>query len=189
MCVMIDLQAANYMHIETLLHVIYHSVAMMIAKKALGEIRQIFNFGNDFAMGEGCLIGNESQILASFIESLPSELQVKIKIEVGQRFHHGEWSSWQYDADAQTLFVELSNLYDAYNMHQQIAIILFHIDISLVNILVLQTCSTRSLSPHQSEGARIEWVDQMDMDLFKDLIDGIDMLKIGNLIFDEETIH
>jgi len=57
--------------------------------------------------------------------------------------------------DAQTLFVELANLYDAYNMHQQIAIIFLLIDIGLVNTLVLQTCCMKSLSPHQNRGAHI----------------------------------
>jgi len=72
------------------------------------------------------LIGDESQILASLMESLPTKLQLKIKIKVAQRFHHGELNPWQYDVDAQTLFEELANLYDLYNMHQQIAIILLY---------------------------------------------------------------
>jgi len=83
----------------------------------------------------------------------------------------------------QTLVVELANLYG----HQQIASILLHIDIGLVNTLILQTCCV--ISHIQSGGARIEWVEQIEMDLFKGLIDGIDMLKIENFIFDEETIY
>jgi len=88
------------MHIETLLHLIYCTLAMMIAKKTFGEIQQIFNFTNDFARGEKCVIENKSLILTSLMESLPSELQLKIKIKVAQRFYHGEWSPWQYDVDA-----------------------------------------------------------------------------------------
>jgi len=187
---MCDDQAANYMHVETLLHRIYRTVAMMIAKKTFGEIRQIFNFKKDFAGGEERSIGpNESQILAAFIGSLPMELQLEIKIKVAQRFHYGEWSPWQYDADAQVLVVELANLYDVYNGHQQIAIILLHIDIGLVNTLVLQTSCMMALSPLQIGRACIELVDQMEMDQFKGLIDGIDMSKIENLIFDEEGIY
>jgi len=72
-------------------------------------------------------------------------------------------------------------------MHQQIVIILLHIDIGLVNTLVLQSANMWHDVPLSSSKWRgIEWIDQMDVDLFKDLMDGIDMQKIENLIFDED---
>jgi hypothetical protein len=161
----------------------------MIAKRTFGEIRQIVNFNNEFARAKRRLIGKESQMLASLMEFLPTKLQLKIKMKVGQRFHYGKWSPWRYDVEAQVLVVELANLRDAsINMQHQIAIILLHIDIGLVRTLVLQTCSMMSLSSHPSGGTLIECVDPiMDEDLFKDLFDGIDRLKIETVILDEES--
>jgi hypothetical protein len=132
------------MHIESLEDLICQTMENMIIEKIHEDIQQIFE------------IQRENQLLASHIEALLNELQHKIKIKVGQSFHHGMWSAWRYDGDTRTLIVGLGKLYHACDKHQQIVDILLHFDIGLLKTLILQTRSICSLSSFRSKRKRIQ---------------------------------
>jgi hypothetical protein len=141
------------MHIESLEDLICQTMENMIIEKIH---EQIFDINNDFENEEDGEIQRENQLLASHIEALLNELQHKIKIKVGQSFHHGMWSAWRYDGDTRTLIVGLGKLYHACDKHQQIVDILLHFDIGLLKTLILQTRSICSLSSFRSKRKRIQ---------------------------------
>lgn len=126
--------------------------------------------------------------LALHVNALPLEVQDEIKTKIGESFHNGMWSAWKYNKGTRTLIVKLSELYIACDMEQQIVAILLHIDMGLVNTLVLQTSFTISISPLQSGQERIEWIEILDLNLFKDLVDLIDKRKVKKFIVDNNSI-
>jgi len=176
------------LHIESLENLLCQTIAKKITKNKHEEIRQIFNIENHSLNEENTVIQKKNQLLHFLILALSNDLQHKIKIKVGQNFHLGMWSAWRYNEDTRTLIVGLGKLHLTLERDQQIEDILLHIDIGLVNILVLQTGIKCSIAPHKSGLGRLHWIQQLDLNLFKNLVDFIDMRKVEKLIIDDESI-
>jgi len=179
---------ANYLHIESLESLLCQTIANIITKNKHEEIRQIFNIKNHSINEENEMIQKGNRLLYFLILALTNELQYKIKIKVGQNFHLGMWSAWRYDEDTRMLLVGLGKLHLTLERDQQINDILLHIDIGLVDILVLQTRIKCSMAPHKSGRERLHWIEKLDLNLFKNLVDFIDMHKVEKLIIDDESI-
>lgn len=125
------------------------------------------------------------EIQAILLEKLPYDMIEEIEFKVGQSFHHGFWSAWRYDRVTRTLVVELGKLYDACDMEEQITAILLHIDMGLANILVLRSCLKNSI---KYLGKQVDFVEQIDLNIFKNLVDFIDTCKVGKIILDDKSI-